>query len=238
MDLKEEQALGNKVEQHWYYRSKSAALLRLVFSLQPQKILDVGAGSGFFSKYLLDHTSAKAAWCIDPFYSEERDDSHAGKPIRYRHECTWTDADLVLMMDVLEHVEDDLALLNDYIAKVPVGTRFLVTVPAFQFLWSGHDVFLGHYRRYTLSGIADLMERAGLIVEQRAYYFGLIFPLVVAARLAGRFLGRSTDEPHSDLKQHSALTNSLLSMVCRAELPFFRFNHVAGLSVFCLAQKP
>ena len=238
MDLKEEQALGNKVEQHWYYRSKSAALLRLVSPLQPQKILDVGAGSGFFSKYLLDHTSVKTALCIDPFYPEERDGSHAGKPIRYRHECTGTDADLVLMMDVLEHVEDDLALLNDYIAKVPVGTRFLVTVPAFQFLWSGHDVFLGHYRRYTLPGVVDLMESAGLVVEQRAYYFGLIFPLVVAVRLVGRLVGRSTNEPQSDLKQHKALTNGLLSFVCQAELPFFKFNRLAGLSVFCMAQKP
>jgi hypothetical protein len=238
MDLKEEQALGKAVGQHWYYRSKSAALLRLVSPLQPRKILDVGAGSGFFSKYLLDHTSAGSARCIDPYYPEERDGSHAGKPIRYRHACTGTDADLVLMMDVLEHVEDDLALLNDYIAKVPAGTRFLVTVPAFQFLWSGHDVFLGHHRRYTLRGVIDLMERAGLVVEQRAYYFGLVFPLVVTVRLAGRLFGRGIDEPGSDLRQHSALTNETLSLFCRLELPFFRFNRLAGLSVFCMAYKP
>jgi hypothetical protein len=237
LDLKEEQALGEAAEQHWYYRSKSAAMLKLVAPLQAQEILDVGAGSGFFSKYLLSHTSAGIAWCIDPFYPKEWDDTHADKPIRYRHQCKGTAADLVLMMDVLEHVEDDLALLNDYVAKVSTGTRFLVTVPAFQFLWSGHDVFLGHYRRYTLPKVTDLMKRAGLVVEQRAYYFGLVFPLAVAMRLAGRLLGRSTDEPKSDLKQHGALTNGLLSLVCRAELPFFRFNRLAGLSVFCMARK-
>ena len=237
MDLREEQALGEDVGQHWYYRSKSAAMLRLVAPLHPGKILDVGAGSGFFSKYLLDHTSAGSAWCIDPYYKEEWDDRHAGKPIRYRHECSGTDADLVLMMDVLEHVENDLALLNNYVTKVPIGTHFLVTVPAFQFLWSGHDVFLEHYRRYTLSGVTELMERAGLVVEQRAYYFGLVFPLVVVARLTGKLLGRSTDDPQSDLKQHNAMTNGILSTVCRAELPIFRFNRLAGLSVFCLARK-
>jgi hypothetical protein len=231
-------ALGEGVAQHWYYRSKSAALLKLVAPLQPQKILDVGAGSGFFSKYLLGHTQAKSAWCIDPYYPEEWDDSHASKPIHYRHECNGTGADLVLMMDVLEHVEDDLGLLNDYVAKVPVGTHFLVTVPAFQYLWSGHDVFLGHYRRYTLPEVSDLMERAGLVVEQRAYYFWPDFPSVVAVRLAGRLLGRSTSESQSDLKLHSRLTNGLLALICRAELPFFRFNRLAGLSVFCLARKP
>jgi len=141
------------------------------------------------------------------------------------------------MMDVLEHVEDDLALLNDYISRVPAGTRFLITAPAFQFLWSRHDVFLGHYRRYTLSGMTDLLERGGLIVEQHAYYFGLIFPLVVAARLLGHLLGSNTDVPRSDLKQHSPLTNSFLSLVCQIELPFFKLNHLAGLSVFCIAKK-
>ncbi len=238
MDLKEEQALGEAAEQHWYYRSKSAAMLKLVAPLQAREILDVGAGSGFFSKYLLSHTSAGAAWCIDPFYPKEWDDKHSDKSIHYRHQCKGTEADLVLMMDVLEHVEDDLALLNDYVANVSTGTRFLVTVPAFQFLWSGHDVFLGHYRRYTLPAVTDLMKRAGLVVEQRCYYFGLVFPLAVAVRFAGRLLGRKTGEPASDLRQHGALTNSILTLICQAELPLFRLNRLAGLSVFCLARKP
>lgn len=238
MDLKEEQALGEGVAQHWYYRSKSAALLRLVGHLQSRHILDVGAGSGFFSKFLLRNTQANSALCIDPYYPRESDDSEGGKPIHYRRECRDTDADLVLMMDVLEHVEDDLGLLQDYVAKVPAGTRFMVTVPAFQFLWSGHDVFLGHYRRYTLSAVTALMGRAGLEVEQRAYYFGFVFPLAAAVRLLGRLRGRNGDEPRSDLKRHGAFTNGLLSMLCKAELPLFRYNRLAGLSVFCLARKP
>lgn len=237
MDLKEEQILGEEIYDHWYYRSKSAALLKLVKHQEPNKILDVGAGSGFFSKCLLDHTSAVSALCIDPFYLEERDEHYANKPVFFRRSCDESEADMVLMMDVLEHVEDDFALLSDYIASVSVGTRFIITVPAFQFLWSGHDVFLGHYRRYTLSGLTGLMERAGLVVERRAYYFGLVFPLVVAVRLAGRLLGRNTNEPVSDLKKHGPLTNSILSMLCRIELPFFQYNLLAGLSVFCLARK-
>jgi SAM-dependent methyltransferase len=237
MDLKEDQILGKSVANHWYYRSKAAAMLRFVTHLHAKNLLDVGAGSGFFSKYLLTHTTARAAWCIDPYYPEEREENHAGKPIQFRHECSGTDADLVLMMDVLEHVDDDLALLREYIDKVSSGTHFLITVPAFQFLWSGHDVFLDHYRRYTLPDVTKLIDAAGLVVEQRAYYFGLVFPLAAAMRLAGKLLGHNADEPHSDLKQHNSLTNSLLSIACRAELPVFKFNRLAGLSVFCLARK-
>ena len=59
MDLKEEDILGDSVEKHWYYRSKSAALYRLVKSLKMRCIMDIGAGSGFFSKELLSRTDAK-----------------------------------------------------------------------------------------------------------------------------------------------------------------------------------
>jgi hypothetical protein len=238
MDLKEEHSLGEQVGEHWYYRSKSAALLKMVADLHPRQILDVGAGSGFFSKHLLSHTRAESACCIDPFYPEEFDSIRAGKPIMFRRECTATDADLVLMMDVLEHVEDDLALLERYVAMAPAGARFMMTVPAFQFLWSGHDEFLGHHKRYTLSMLVELAGRAGLLVERHAYYFGLVFPLAAVIRIAERLLGKRDHLPASDLKQHSESVNLLLSVICRAELPFFRFNRLAGLSAFCLARKP
>jgi hypothetical protein len=55
-------------------------------------------------------------------------------------------------MDVIEHVEDDVGLVREYANKVAPGTRFITTVPAFMWLWSGHDVFLEYFRRYTLRG--------------------------------------------------------------------------------------
>ena len=77
-------------------------------------------------------------------------------------------------------------LVRHYATKVPSGAHFLVTVPAFRFLWSGHDVFLEHKRRYTLAEIEQTMRDAGLEVVRGAYYFGLVFPLAAAVRLATR----------------------------------------------------
>ena len=65
MDLKEEDILGADIGRHWYYRSKAAALRRAVTGLQPRHILDVGAGSGFFSRHLLAQTEARSALCVD-----------------------------------------------------------------------------------------------------------------------------------------------------------------------------
>ncbi len=234
MDLKEEDILGADIGRHWYYRAKAAALRRAVGDLGPRRILDVGAGSGFFSRHLLAETAAQSALCVDIGYPSERDDSVAGKPVLYRRDTGPTDCDLVLMMDVLEHVDDDRGLLRHYAARVPSGTHFLVTVPAFGFLWSGHDVFLEHKRRYRLGEIEATMRDAGLRVMRGSYYFGLVFPLAAAVRLASR----RTTEPKSSLKQHGAMTNGLLSALCAAELPLFLLNRLAGLSAFVLAKKP
>src|SRR5277367_1456246 len=217
MDLKEEDILGADIGRHWYYRAKAAALSRAVAGLRPTRILDVGAGSGFFSRHLLAETAAQSALCVDTGYPSERDDSVAGKPVCYRRDSGPTDCDLVLMMDVLEHVDDDRGLLRHYAATVPSGAHFLVTVPAFGFLWSGHDVFLEHKRRYRLGEIEAAMRDAGLKVVRGCYYFGLVFPLAVAMRIAGR----GGSEPRTSLKRHGPLSNSLLTAACAVELPLF-----------------
>lgn len=234
MDLKEEDILGADIGRHWYYRSKATALRRAVSGLSPRRLLDIGAGSGFFSRDLLERTAAESALCVDIGYPADRDDSVAGKPVRFRRDTGPTDCDLVLMMDVLEHVDDDRGLLRHYAGKVPPGAHFLVTVPAFPFLWSGHDVFLEHKRRYRLPQIEQAMEVAGLEVVRGSYYFAAIFPIAAALRL----IDRNTTEPRSSLSKQGAVANGLLAAACAAELPFFPFNRLAGLSAFVLARKP
>jgi len=234
MDLKEEEILGKDIGRHWYYRAKAAALSRMVGHLRPQRLLDVGAGSGFFSHHLLSDGGARSALCVDVGYEHDRDETVGGKPVLYRRDCSQTDCDLVLMIDVLEHVDNDVGLVRHYVTKVPSGAYFLVTVPAFRFLWSGHDVFLEHKRRYRLGEIEAAMRDAGLTIVRGAYYFGLVFPLAAAIRLATR----SDPQPRSSLKNHGALTNDLLTAICAAELPLFPINRLAGLSAFVLARKP
>ena len=234
MDLKEEDILGADIARHWYYRYKAAALGRAVSALPFCDILDVGAGSGFFSRHLLSESAAQSALCVDTGYTADRDETCFGKPVYYRREIGLTTCDLVLMMDVLEHVDDDRQLVRHYAGKVPKGAHFVVTVPAFQFLWSGHDVFLEHKRRYRLPGIEQVLHDVGLEIVRSFYYFGLVFPLAAAVRLADRHEA----QPKSGLARHSALTNAVLSAVCAVELPLLRMNRVAGLSAFVVARKP
>lgn len=238
MDLKEENILGGEIAHHWYYKSKASALLRFVSDNENKVILDIGAGSGFFTKYLMSNTSAKEGICVDISYPEEWHEQVAGKKIQFRKNCGPVDADLVLLMDVLEHVDNDIELLREYVEKVPEGTQFLISVPAFNFLWSNHDVFLEHKRRYTLNTLSRVVNSAGLRKQTICYYFGLVFPLVAAVRLGQHFVGKQDNVAlKSDLKVHGAITNYLLTVLCSMELPFFKINKVAGVSIFCLCEK-
>ena len=238
MDLKETDILGADIGQHWYYRSKANAMGRLLSGAPPSIILDVGAGSGFFSRRLLSETSAKEAWCVDISYSDDSDALEAGKPVYFRRSVDMVNADLVLLMDVLEHVDDDVGLLENYVQRVPSGARFLVSVPAFQFLWSGHDVFLEHKRRYRLNQIEGVAKQAGLTVKHGAYYFGAVFPIAATIRLVTNWIHKGQQQARSQLSLHHPLINGALAALSYAELPFLARNRLAGLTVFCVAEKP
>ena len=237
MDLKETTAFGGRAGDHWYLRCKAVALERYVGRTGYRRILDVGAGSGFFSRHLLARSDAVEATCVDTGYGGDSEEAVGGKRIAFKKECADLDADLVLLMDVIEHVDDDVALLSEYIRRVPSGARFLITVPAFQFLWSDHDVYLGHRRRYTRAHLLRVVEAAGLSVVRSTYYFGFVLPIATALRLGKRIARPKNALVESDLKPQAPALNALLRAICMAELPFLAVNRVGGLTVFCLCEK-
>lgn len=237
MDIKESDILGEEIARHWYYRAKAQALLHFLDGMQPAGIRDVGAGSGYFARHLLTTTQAREAWCVDVAYTHEWDACVAGKPMHYRRSIGRSAADLVLLMDVLEHVDDDIGLLAYYVERLPRGTRFLISVPAFQSLWSAHDVFLEHKRRYRLRQIEGVARDAGLNVLRGSYGYAAVLPLVAVMRLTARVLGNPAKPARSQLKPHHPLINGSLALLCRLELPLLRRNRLAGLTAYCLAEK-
>jgi SAM-dependent methyltransferase len=237
MDLKEQEILGDLQDQHWYYVSKACALARSVADRPPSRILDVGAGSGYFSRMLLKAPSAVRATCVDTGYAADRNEMSDSKPIAFRRNGSDPDADLVLLMDVLEHVDDDVALLREYVQAAKRGTRFVVSVPAFEWLWSGHDEFLEHRRRYTLAAIRRVMRDAGLTAVSGFYFFASIFPAVAVQRLAGRVLARG-EKPGSDLRRHHPITNRMLTAIGLLECRVARYNRAFGLTAFAVGEKP
>ncbi|MFP4104557.1 MAG: class I SAM-dependent methyltransferase [Phycisphaerae bacterium] len=237
MDLKEQQLLGDDPLAHWYYRAKALAMDRYLRGVKFQTVIDVGAGSGVFSRYLVETGRASRAICVDPFYQHEHSEELPGGSIDFRRRYHGTPAGLMLLMDVLEHVDDDREMLSGYVRQAQPGAAFLITVPAFEFLWSAHDEYLRHKRRYTRRQLLSVVDASGLAVEQAGYFYASVFPIAAALRLVRRLTGRKA-EPASQLRRHSPLVNGLLWGMCRAELPLLKVNRLFGLTVFCLARKP
>lgn len=236
MDLKELELIGADQEHHWYYASKSQALRRALGDYQPRHILDVGAGSGFFSRVLLRDTSAQSAVCVDTGYADDRSERYFDKRLVFSRTIPTAEADLVLLMDVLEHVDDDAGLLRDVMSRTAPHARFIVSVPAFSWLWSRHDEFLGHRRRYTRTHLCRVLTAAGLRPLGAFYMFAAIFPAVAAQRLWQRV--RQTEQPAaSDLRQHHRWSNALLMRLCVAESAVARHNRAFGLTAFAVAEK-
>ncbi len=238
MDLRE---LQNQKDfnDHWYYVSKARAIRVLLNRIEFRSILDVGAGSGILSKLLLETTAATEACCVDTGYIEESEEFFLGKRILRTKAIDRSDAELVLLLDVLEHVRDDISFVREYAGKVSPGTQFVISAPAYQSLFSTHDVFLGHYRRYTASSLEACIRAGGLTILRTRFFFLFILPTVACMRLISRLRMKATksEAVSSDLKSHGKLTNRALIQAHRLESAFFRFNRFAGLSVLCLATK-
>jgi SAM-dependent methyltransferase len=144
--------------------------------------------------------------------------------------------DLVTALDVIEHIDDDVAALGELRRVLRPGGRLLVAVPAFTFLWGRQDEVSHHRRRYTRATLARALAQAGFAVVRESYFNTLLFPPIAAVRL-GRRLLRRPGRRQSDFELGPARLNGLLgavfgaeaALVARTDLPF-------GVSLLALAR--
>ena len=98
--------------------------------------------------------------------------------------------DLIAALDVIEHIDDDAVAIEAIAAKLKLGGKFVMTVPAHQWMWSAHDVVNHHKRRYSKSGLRQLIEASPLRLSKIGYFNSLLFPLAVAERGASQTTGQ------------------------------------------------
>lgn len=171
MDLRERSENPNR---HPWELSRADMVLNLLHrNSRDVRYADVGSGDLYFANRLAEQTSA-------PIYAV---DVHYGEPAvnGQIHVCTdlaqvpSSSIDWAILMDVLEHVGDDIGFLEAMSRILTPEGRVLITVPAHPFLWSEHDVFLGHYRRYDRERLRDTLVRGGLDVLETFHFYALPF---------------------------------------------------------------
>jgi SAM-dependent methyltransferase len=145
--------------------------------------------------------------------------------------------DIVSAFDVVEHCEDDGLAVAELARVLTPRGRMLLSVPAYQWAWSDHDVQAGHHRRYTRPQLVDLVEGAGMRVLRTTYAFAGVFPIFLAER-ARRRLGRARDSD-TRLPQVSDRVDRLLTGLCAMDARVLRHHDLPfGSSVFLAAVKP
>ncbi|WP_041448017.1 bifunctional 2-polyprenyl-6-hydroxyphenol methylase/3-demethylubiquinol 3-O-methyltransferase UbiG [Anaeromyxobacter sp. Fw109-5] len=250
MDLVELES-GAPVRRHPWEEARLAFFLRVLRGAGLLRsrvaVLDVGAGDGFIARRLAEELApGSTVTCWDANYTAAHLASPAFAPTGRLHFTRAAPADafgLALLLDVLEHVADDLGFLSEVVARrLLPGAHALVSVPAWPALSSSHDEGLRHHRRYAPGAARALLAGAGLEVVRGGGLFHALIP-PRAAQVALERL-RHRPRPPAELGGWSApapvtaLVRGALSLDASLSLLLSRLGiDLPGLSWWALCRK-
>jgi SAM-dependent methyltransferase len=210
---------GSKDLDFWH-----KARLQLIGSLldrveEKERILDVGCGTGTELPLLLSHgdvtaidTERRALAQVEKLGCKTLLSDITTAPLPAGH------FDVVGCFDVLEHIQDDRAAMRNIYSGLKPGGYFLLTVPAFQWLFSDHDRALEHCRRYGKSEITEKLTQAGFSITYLRYWNSLLFPLIALVRLFKKLAkGYASEGPISEMQPVSPAIDKLLYCILGLE---------------------
>jgi SAM-dependent methyltransferase len=233
-------------DRHWWYRGRRriirAELDRLPLPADV-RVLDAGCGSGRTLEELGRYGTVYGIE-LDPGAAEVAQGRGCGEVrIGRLEELPWDDGhfELITCLDVIEHTPDDRVTLSELRRVCTPGGFLLVTVPAYQGLWSTHDVANHHYRRYSRGRLRDAALEGGWRVRRMTSFNGLLLGPAAAVRLAER---RRLRRPEADYKPELTLgpewLNAALEQPLRLEARWLARGRSmpAGLSLLAVLENP
>ncbi len=228
---------------YWWFVGRRALIQATLLPLvngRRATLLDVGCGTGYdlglfaqqTASYGVDIAAEALAFCRQRGLQRLTQCWAENLPFR---EASF---DVVTALDVLEHLDDDVAALREWHRICRPGGHLLLFVPALPLLWSGEDYVSRHRRRYLRRQLAKRVQKAGFSLRRLTYANCLLLPGVVATILCNR-LFRPHTLRESNLQPLPGWLNRLLAAIFVWEARWLaRFDAPLGSSLFCLAQKP
>ena len=234
------QQMAELDDRHWWYRARRHIIAELIRrEVRPRsdaRILEIGCGTGHNLAMLggFGHVDGLELDDEARALSEQRLGRKVmSSPLPELAGVADRHYDLIGAFDVIEHIDDDDAALASIAAKLKPGGKFVITVPAHQWMWSTHDVVNHHKRRYSKRSLKQLVERSPMQLEKVGYFNSLLFPLAVAERAASKLRGKDS----ADVKLPPVPLNTALEKVFQAEGYLVgRLPLPPGLSLFAVAS--
>ncbi|MFT5143296.1 MAG: SAM-dependent methyltransferase [Rhodothermales bacterium] len=237
MDRDLRDALARAEDRHWWFEGRRRILRSVLTRIEAcGPLVEVGCGNGANLEMLAEFGALTG---IEPF-AEDRDRA-ASRGIGQVIPGSLPDRmpagrsfQTVLALDVIEHVEEELLAAETLARLVAPGGHLVVTVPAYQWMWSDHDVRNGHFRRYSRASLRGLLQKTGLRVDRVSYFNSFLLPPIAAVRVLGRFGGLSgagTSLPPE------AVNRVLMKLLAFESRLLARFNLPAGVSLMAVATR-
>ena len=228
-------------DEHWWFVTRRMIIKRILdtllnYSITPD-ILEVGCGTGGNLELLSSYGVIHAIEVDDVARDlANKRNICSVKPGSLPKDIPFTKAfNLICMLDVLEHIDDDLAAIKAIAGKLKKNGKILITVPAYMFMWSSHDVALHHKRRYTKKQLTGVVQSAGLEIIYSTYFNTYLFPLIVLVRILKNLFGKKDG---TDVTMPSKLMNNLLKKIFYSERLFIpRMSLPFGISILMMAEK-
>lgn len=233
-------------ERHFWFRSRArgilATLQELLGPLRGRTALDIGCGTGFVLAQLERAGMVGCGLDID-LHGLRRARRHTTSVLVHTsgQEVPFTGQfDVAMLCDVIEHVDDDAALLRAAARATTDDGYVLVTVPAHEWLWSPVDEVSGHRRRYSRSSLAEAIRRAGSRVVVLRYFQGPALPLLMVSRGLQRLRGDPAD-PERLMRESvgvpPAPLNALLDAASSIDIRLSRTPLAFGASLIAIAER-
>lgn len=231
-------------DNYWWYRGLRTLVHSVLARYAPRgvAILDAGCGTGANLQMMqsygraigIDLSAQAIEFCRARGIPNDRAFQASLTDLPFCHDLF----DLVLSFDVICNIPDDAQALAEIARVLRPGGRLITQLPAYQWLWSTHDVAVGHQRRYSARELRAKVSAAGLAIERMTHTNALFLPLSAANRLFRRG-GLANGSVHSDLTTPvPGWINRVLSGIVTAEMQAAsRVDFPVGLSVLVIAIK-
>lgn len=248
MNSEEYEKMYNQENAYWWFQGRKKILFKMIqhYGLLKDggaKVLDIGCGTGLILEGIssqacaigLDFSKKALSFCIRRKIDNLLLGDVAKLPIRD------ASVDLILALDLLEHIENDGKLMSEIYRTLKPGGYILATVPAHQYLWSGHDEALHHFRRYSKEEFLTLITGNGFLPIKYSFVITFTFIPIVLFRMIQktyRHFRPSSNKPGTHIIILPKYLNSLLINILDWEGSLLKhINFPIGISLLCIAKK-